>query len=509
MPLEFLHGIETIEISNGIRPIQTAKSSIIGIVGTAPLAEADTKAAVALPGIANAGLLVTSKLIGFLGNATRIRVVNPGTPSAGLGVVVVGNDITVNLATTAGSVPSSTAAEVIAAIVALPAANALVTVTNDSGSTGAGILAATATWMALTGGADEPYPLNTAVLVTSQAMANRLGSTGTLPGVYSAIFNQGINTAVFVRVAEGGTPAISLTNVVGNEAAGTGLWALLAAEAVTGQVPRILAAPGFTSALAAGPASPVTLGLISVATRLRGCVIADGPNTTEADALLDRAKFGSDRLYIVDPAVKVFDPATGGFVIRPASGYVAGRLSRMDLDQGFWWSPSNQILNGVAGTARAVTFAVNSTQTEANRLNAKEVSVVVQKNGFRLWGNRTCGIDPLWAFLPVRRTADMIYESLEQALLWAMDRPFSEQLLRDIRDSVQAYLDTLKARGATLGGNCWIDPDLNTEATLKAGQFYLNFDIEPPAPMERLTFSAYRNGDYYEELIATVNSNAA
>ena len=222
MSVEFLHGIETTEISNGIRPIQTAKSSVIGMVGTAPLAEAETKASVALPGVINAGLLVTSKLVGFLGNTTRIRLVNPGTPNAALGVVVVGNDITVNLATTAGSVPSSTAAQVIAAIVALPASNALVTVTNDAGSTGAGVLAATAAWMALRGGADEPFPLNTAVLVSSLALANRLGLTGTLPAAFSAIYNQGINTAVFVRVAVGANDAATLANVVGVEAAGRG-----------------------------------------------------------------------------------------------------------------------------------------------------------------------------------------------------------------------------------------------------------------------------------------------
>ena len=63
--------------------------------------------------------------------------------------------------------------------------------------------------------------------------------------------------------------------------------------------------------------------------------IADGPNTTEADAITDRDKFGSDRLYIVDPAVRVFDPVTTAYIERPASGYVAGILSRMDATRGF------------------------------------------------------------------------------------------------------------------------------------------------------------------------------
>lgn len=40
MPDAFLHGVEVVEIDDGLRPIQTVKSSIIGLVGTAPDADA-------------------------------------------------------------------------------------------------------------------------------------------------------------------------------------------------------------------------------------------------------------------------------------------------------------------------------------------------------------------------------------------------------------------------------------------------------------------------------------
>ncbi|WP_299752780.1 hypothetical protein [uncultured Tateyamaria sp.] len=39
--MAFLHGVEIIEIDAGPRPIQTVRSSVIGIVGTAPDADAD------------------------------------------------------------------------------------------------------------------------------------------------------------------------------------------------------------------------------------------------------------------------------------------------------------------------------------------------------------------------------------------------------------------------------------------------------------------------------------
>lgn len=400
MPTEFLHGVEVVQIDDGLRPIATVKSSIIGLVGTAP-------------------------------DATDV------------------------------------------------------------------------------------FPLDTPVLVTGPRMAAVLGDAGTLRDAYLAAYAQGVSVAVVVRVAEAEgdgedppDPADTLANVAGDATEGTGVWALLVAQNITGQTPRILAAPGFTATAAADPVSPVTTALISVAERLRSVVVADGPNTTEADALTDRGKYGSDRLYIVDPAVQVFDKETAAWAVRPASAYVAGLISKRDQERGFWWSPSNQEVRGIGGTARPISFVLSSTETEANRLNEQEVATIVRTDGYRLWGNRTTSTDPLWAFLSVRRTADMIYESIEAAMLWAMDRPFSEQLIRDIRDSVQAYLDTLVARGALLGGACWLDPELNTQATLMAGQLYLDFDIEPPAPLERLTFRAHRNGDYYEELISSVVSAA-
>ena len=393
--MAFLHGIEIVEIDDGVRPIQTVKSSIIGFVGTAPDAD------------------------------------------------------------------------------------------------------------------ETIYPFDRPVLVTGPRMAKDLGEGGTLLDAWTAAYSQGVNAIIVVRVDGGADETTATAAVAGEAASATGLWALLAAENLLGLTPRILAAPGWTSSPPGAEGNPVTQGLLSVADRLRAVVIADGPNATEADALAYRENYGSARLYIVDPAVRVWDAADRTHVTQPASGFVAGALSASDAERGFWWSPSNRVLKGVTGAARPVDWAISDPDTEANRLNEAGIATIVRKNGFRLWGNRAAGetSDTLWSFLSVRRTADMVYESVEAALLWAMDRPFSEQLLRDIRDSVQAYLDELVARRAILGGRVWLDPELNTETTMKAGQLYINFDLEPPAPLERLTLQAHRNGTYYEELLLSVSGN--
>jgi phage tail sheath protein FI len=106
----------------------------------------------------------------------------------------------------------------------------------------------------------------------------------------------------------------------------------------------------------------------------------------------------------------------------------------------------------------------------------------------------------------VRRTADMIYESVEKAHREVMDKPFSQSLLRTIIGSVNAYLRLLISRGALIGGQAWIDPNVNTAATFANGELIIDFDLEPPAPLEHLTFRTRRNPGYYEEFISDFSS---
>lgn len=392
MPEQFLHGVEVIGIDDGIRPIRNAKSSVIGLVGTAP-------------------------------------------DAAG-------------------------------------------------------------------------FPLNKPVLIKGPRHANELGEGGTLRDAYLAAYENGASEVVVVAVAEGADAAATKANVVGSAATGTGVFALENARSVLDLVPRITAAPGFTSGLPADGVNPVVSSLLTVAEKNRAIVLKDGPNTTEEDAKLDRQNYGSERLFIVDPAVTAFDVDTASDVTRPASGYVAGLIAKNDVQKGYWHSPSNKILRGITGTARPVGFHLSSAATEANRMNEAEVATIIRSNGFRLWGNRTTSADAQWAFLSVVRTNDIIAQSIADAHLWAMDRPMSAQLFMDVRDGVQAFGQNLVQLGALLGFKCWLDPELNTETTLKAGKLYLDYDLEPPAPLEHLIFRGHRNGAYYNDLVSNVKQAA-
>jgi phage tail sheath protein FI len=351
---------------------------------------------------------------------------------------------------------------------------------------------------------DDVFPLNTPILVPGDAsMAAKLGLTGTLPAALDGIFDQTGAVVIVVRVAEGVDDEATISNVIGGVNVTTGAYegvhAFLGSESTNGFCPRILCAPGFTSART-DFANPVVAEMVGIAERLRAVVIADGPNTTDAQAITYRGDWGSKRVYIVDPAVKVRN-ALGEIVDQPASARVAGLIAKIDNDLGFWWSPSNKVINGIVGTGRDIDFTLGDANSRANLLNEQEVATIIRQDGYRLWGNRTASDDPKFAFLSVVRTADMINDSILRAHMWAVDRNITRTYLEDVAQGVNDYLDRLKAQGAILGGRCFPSPGLNTPSSIADGKVFFDFEFTPPFPAEHITFRSKLVNDYIEEIL--------
>ncbi|MFP3030049.1 MAG: phage tail sheath family protein, partial [Wolbachia sp.] len=265
----------------------------------------------------------------------------------------------------------------------------------------------------------------------------------------------------------------------------------LSSESIVHVAPRILIAPQFTHQLpeSENPKNPVVAALIGVAEKLRSIIVADGPNTNDEEAIKWRKSIGSSRIYVVDPWVKVF--IEGKEEILPSSPFVAGLIAKVDSEQGFWHSPSNKEINGIVGTSRPIDFSLGYANCRANHLNENEVTTIIHQNGYRLWGNRTCSNDSKWAFLSVRRTADLINDSLLRAHLWAVDRNITKTYIDDVIEGVNSYLANLKAQGAIISGKCYATPELNTPANIASGKVYFDFEFTPPYPAEQITFRSH------------------
>ena len=133
---------------------------------------------------ANNDLDYTAVTAGADGNDITIRYVDPAAISQALAVSVLGTAITVSLATDGAGVITSTAAQVDAAIDALPAAAALVTPANKAGNDGTGVVTAM-TAAALTGGMTPTTTLFTvtglvAVRLIAKCTESLAGATATV-----------------------------------------------------------------------------------------------------------------------------------------------------------------------------------------------------------------------------------------------------------------------------------------------------------------------------------------
>jgi phage tail sheath protein FI len=353
------------------------------------------------------------------------------------------------------------------------------------------------------------FPLNTPVLIAGSRrdaallLANTGISDGSLPSAIDSIFDQAGAVIIVVRVAEEDTEASTMANIIGGVNVGTGdyegVQAFLGAESKLGFCPRILIAPGFTHQRPSSLANPVVAELIGIAEKLRAVIICDGPNSTDAQATAYAGDFGSNRVYMIDPWVKKTN-SVGEIVTVPASPCVAGLIAKSDNERGFWWSPSNQNINGIIGVGRPIDFALGDITSRANLLNEIGIATIIRHDGYRLWGNRTLTDDTKWIFLSVRRTADIINDSLLRAHMWAVDRNITKTYVQDVTESVNAYLRYLTSIGAILGGKCWADPDLNAPSQIALGKVYFDFDFTPPYPAEHITFRSHLVNDYIKEI---------
>lgn len=332
-----------------------------------------------------------------------------------------------------------------------------------------------------TGTSHADFPADEPVLLTSATgVAAKLGASSYLTKALEAIFKQAGAVVVVVRTEDVEGSAIDLT----------GVHALRKAQSTLGYTPRIIVTEGAHATTVIDDVKSVAAALKAVAVVGLDSSDVDLDSATKATAWV--TSNGNDRTYSLWPFVN------GGEDPAP---YVAGLIAKSDNDRGFWWSPSNQEIFGIESMDSAVDFQLGDSSSLANVLNEGNVATIIRQGGFRIWGNRTGSIDAKYAFVSVRRTADLIMDSILRAHLWAVDRNITKTYLEDVSESVTEYLRSLKNQGALIGGACWPDPDLNSPANIAAGKVFFNFDFSPPYPAEHITFRAILTNDYLEELV--------
>ena len=152
----------------------------------------------------------------------------------------------------------------------------------------------------------------------------------------------------------------------------------------------------------------------------------------------------------------------------------------------FTKSISNIPVPGVAGIKEPRTWDLEDPNTEVGYLNANEVTSVIQHQGFRFWGNRTCSSDPRFAFETGVLTAQWLLDTIIEGCFPFVDQPLTPVLVRDIIDSINAKLRATVSQGWLLGATCWYNDDLNNAQDLSQGMLWVDYDYTPVPTLENL-----------------------
>jgi phage tail sheath protein FI len=154
------------------------------------------------------------------------------------------------------------------------------------------------------------------------------------------------------------------------------------------------------------------------------------------------------------PRTEIPDPVNE-FRLRSvaASGTMAGIYARTDSQRGVWKAPAGieAVLNGVAQLDTKLTDAENGVLNPL-AINCLRTFPVY---GSIAWGARTLvGADQMaseWKYVPIRRLALMLEESLFRGTKWVVFEPNDEPLWAKIRLNVGAYMNSLFRQGAFQG----------------------------------------------------------
>lgn len=469
MPANYLHGVETAELTIGPRPVRVVKSAVIGLIGVAPQGPKQT-----------------------------LTLVQNSSDASQFGASLPGFDIPQALQ----AIQDQGSGLVIVVNVFDPATNLLSVTENKTVSNGKFALSYAPIYdgdneLVLTDGDDVTYVLGTDYRVNDFGVVTiiaggAIAEGNTVSCAYKRFDPTSVNNAQIIGELDGG------------DRFGMKLFEL--AFSTFGFNPRILIAPGYSHIKA------IAAEMLTYADDFKAHALIDsvaGITPTQAIAArgdIDEAfSTSSKRAVLCYPRLKAYDAATDADAVVPYSQYLAGVIAATDNADGYWYSPSNREIKGITGVERIITAAINNANTEANLLNEAGIVTVFNAfgTGIRTWGNRSAAFPTSTApsnFIAVQRTADILHESNELAQLQFMDLPTTDGLIDAVQGSVNAFIRTLIQRGALVDGECTLNPNENPASEIATGHVTFTITFMPPTPMERVTFKSYMDVNMLKKL---------
>lgn len=290
-------------------------------------------------------------------------------------------------------------------------------------------------------------------------------------------------------------------DLIGDEAAFEGLYALEKTD-----IFNLLCIPDATRAQPGDPTAldtgldpnAIYAAALSYCERRRALLLVDPPPAVrDAERAVEwisgglAVKGANAASYF--PRVRLPDPLDD-FNLRtfPPSGAVAGLFARTDAERGVWKAPAgtDAQLRGVRGLTYKLSDAENGLLNPLG-LNCIRALPIY---GTLSWGARTLvGADAQasqWKYVPVRRLALMIEESLFRGTQWVVFEPNDEPLWAQIRLNLTTFMHGLFRQGAFQGMTpreaylVKCDKETTTQADIDRGVVNIVVGFAPLKPAE-------------------------
>ncbi len=319
-------------------------------------------------------------------------------------------------------------------------------------------------------------------------------TTAVPTGAYTALRPAATESATALTGGTDGEALVDSDLVPASSAGKTGIYALEDADLF-----NLLCLPPAEPDAALDTATWATA--IAYCETRRAVCLVDAPDWVDADAAetaFPALGLTSDYAAMFYPKLRIADPLRQNRLASfPPSGVVAGIIAKTDAQRGVWKAPAG--LDARAPIVRGQ--AVNLTDSENGRLNPLGLNCVRTFPGVGsvVWGSRTlAGADRLasdWKYLPVRRTALFIEESLYRGLQWAVFEPNDEPLWAQIRLAAGGFMHQLFRQGAFQGASpkeaymVKCDADTTTQADIDRGIVNVLIGFAPLKPAEFVILS--------------------
>ena len=282
------------------------------------------------------------------------------------------------------------------------------------------------------------------------------------------------------------------TELIGNASAKTGLQALLDVDLF-----NLLSVPE-TFDMTDTQASAVMASAAALCEARRAFYLADLPSTLKYADFLDPSKWPAAfpvtrNAATYFPAPRVADPLDDLRLkaIAP-SGTLAGVYARTDSTRGIWKAPAgtDTTMNG------AIDLSTVVNDLENGQLNPKGINVLRSFPAFGrvVWGARTMkGSDAQadeYKYIPVRRLALFLEESLYRGTQWVVFEPNDEPLWAQIRLNLGAFMQNLFRQGAFQGRSpkeayfVKCDRETTTQNDINLGIVNIHVGFSPLKPAE-------------------------